>query len=545
MTTSYDVVVRDAIVVDGTGAPRRSADVAVLAGRIAAVVDAGGLPAHRAAESIDADGLCLAPGFIDSHTHSDVALLGDPDAWPKVSQGVTTEVVGNCGWSTVPGGHRHATEFQRQGRPIFGHGDVAWTWSELDGYMRALGRRGTSVNVVALVGHGALRAAVMGFEDRLATSAELEAMASLLETAMRQGAFGLSTGLAYAPGCYAPTSELVELARVVADHGGLYATHLRDQADGLVASVEEALAIGEGAGVPVLVSHHKTVGPRNFGTVRTTLALMDQQHARGKPTYSDIYPYLAGSSTMLPLLPPWVLSDLGTSLAAKLRDPAVRARIRRDLTEGIAGWENRAGTVGWDRVFVARVASERHRDVVGRSLAELAHDRGVDPADAMMDLLADEDGEVSSLIFNSCEEDLITVLRHPRTMVGSDGLDVGDKPHPRLFGTFPRVLGRYVRGAGILGLEDAVHRMTGLTADVFGLADRGRIAAGHVADLVLFDPDAILDAADYDHPTRAATGVLHVWVAGRAVLANGRPTGERPGRALRHRSTHRKGSPCP
>lgn len=545
MTTSYDLVVRDATLVDGTGAARRPADVAVLGGRIAAIADAGALPPHRAAASVDAGGLCLAPGFIDSHTHSDVALLGDPDAWPKVSQGVTTEVVGNCGWSTVPGGHRHSTAFERQGRPIFGHGDVDWTWRDLDGYVRALGRRGTAVNVAALVGHGALRAAVMGFDDRPATSAELEAMASLLAAAMRQGAFGLSTGLAYAPGCYAPTSELVELARVVAAHGGLYATHLRDQADGLVASVEEALAIGEGAALPVLVSHHKTVGPRNFGTVRTTLTLMDEQHARGLATYSDVYPYLAGSSTMLPLLPPWVLSELGTPLAVKLRDPALRARIRRDLAEGVDGWENRAGTVGWDRVFVARVASERHRDVVGRSLAELGHDRGVDPADVMMDLLADEDGEVSSLIFNSCEDDLVTVLRHPRTMVGSDGLDVGDKPHPRLFGTFPRVLGRYVREAGILELEDAVHKMTGLTADVFGLADRGRIADGHVADLVLFDPDAILDAADYDHPTRAATGVLHVWVAGRAGLENGRPTGERPGRALRHRSTHEKGSPCP
>lgn len=268
MTSSYDLVVHGATLVDGSGAPRRAADVAVAVGRIAAIADAGDLRPHRAAESVDAAGMCLAPGFIDSHTHSDLALLGDPDAWPKVSQGVTTEIIGNCGWSTVPGGHRFADAFERQGRPIFGHEDVSCTWRDLDGYRSALGRHGTAVNVAALIGHGAVRAAVMGFEDRHATAQELEAMSTLLAKAMRQGAFGLSSGLAYAPGCYAPPSELVELERVVAAHDGIYATHLRDQADGLVASVEEALAVGEGAGVPVLVSHHKTVGPRNFGTVR-------------------------------------------------------------------------------------------------------------------------------------------------------------------------------------------------------------------------------------------------------------------------------------
>lgn len=531
-----DLIVHDATLVDGSGAPRTRGDVAVRDGRIERLAAAGALRGDPAKEAIEADGLCLAPGFIDSHTHSDVALLGDPDAGPKVAQGVTTEVVGNCGWSTVPGGHPHADAYRRMGRPIFGHDAVPWSWHDLDGYFSALRRRGTATNVVALVGHGALRAAVMGFAGREATSDELDAMAALLDAAMDEGAAGLSSGLAYAPGQHAPTSELVALARVAGRHGGLYATHLRDQVDDLVASVDEALTIGAEAGLPVLISHHKAVGPRNFGAVTTTLARLDARHAEGPPTYSDVYPYLAGSSTMLPLLPPWVLSDPDSPLSARLRDPEVRARVHRDLREGLPGWENRAASVGWERIRVARVAGTRHRALVGRSLADIAAERGQEPADAMLDLLADEEGEVSSLILNSCEEDLIAVLRHPRTMVGSDGLDVGERTHPRLYGTFPRVLGRYVRERGELGLEEAVRKMTGLTAAVFDMRGRGLLRPGFAADLVLFDPDTILDLADYEAPRVAPRGVRDVWVNGGRVLRDGRPTGVRPGRPLRHDS---------
>lgn len=543
--SDWDLVLADAFVVDGSGRPGESSDVGVRDGRIEHVGRAGSLARDAADERVDATGLCLAPGFIDSHTHSDVALLGDPDATPKVSQGVTTEVIGNCGWSTFPGGHRHADTFRRQGLPIFGHANVAWTWSDMEGYAGALARRGTAVNVVALVGHGALRASVMGFDDREAGADELDAMRAALDAAMRHGAAGLSTGLAYAPGCYASTEEIAVLAAVVARHRGLYATHLRDQCDGLVESVEEALSIGEKAGVPVLISHHKAVGPRNVGLVRTTLARLDEHHAEGRSTYSDVYPYLAGSSTMLPLLPPWVLSGSSTSLSERLHDGEVRARIRRDLHDGLAGWENRAATVGWDNIRVARVGSDRNVGLVGRTLAEIAAERGVDGADALLDLLADEDGEVSSLIQNSAESDLLDVLGHARTMIGSDGLDVGERPHPRLYGTFPRILARYVRDRGALTLEQAVHKMTGLTAGVFGLAGRGLIRRGFAADMVLFDPDTVEDLADYERPRRPSTGIHDVWVAGRRVLRDGRPTGDRPGRLLRHDSNPQEALQCP
>jgi len=543
--SAWDLVLTDAFVVDGSGKPGTASDVGVRDGRIDHVGPAGSLARDAAHERVDVAGRCLAPGFIDSHTHSDVALLGDPDAGPKVSQGVTTEVIGNCGWSTFPGGHAHADTFRRQGLPIFGHADVPWTWSDMEGYADALARRGTAVNVVALVGHGALRANVMGFDDREADPTDLEAMSATLDAAMRHGAAGLSTGLAYAPGCYASTEEIAALAAVVARHQGLYATHLRDQCDGLVASVEEALSIGEQAGLPVLISHHKAVGPRNVGLVRTTLARLDERHLEGPPTYSDVYPYLAGSSTMLPLLPPWVLSESSTPLSERLNDSEIRRRIRRDLRDGLPGWENRAATVGWEQIRVARVGSERNAGLVGRTLADIATERGVDGADALLDLLADEDGEVSSLITNSAESDLLDVLRHDRTMIGSDGLDVGERPHPRLYGTFPRILGRYVRDQGALTLEQAVHKMTGLTAGVFRLTDRGLIRRGFVADMVLFEPDTVQDLADYEHPRRPSAGIHDVWVAGRRVLREGRPTGERPGSLLRHRSHPQEAIPCP
>lgn len=542
MSGVLDLAIHDALVIDGSGAPGAVADVGVRDGRIVQLVPPGKLGELPARERVAAEGLCLAPGFIDGHTHSDISLLASPDALPKISQGVTTEVIGNCGWSTVPGGHQHSAAFQRVGRPIFGYPEMPWNWSDQEGYFSELGRQGTAVNVAALVGHGALRASVMGFAERAPTAGEMQEMKARLDRALRQGALGLSTGLAYAPGCYASTAEISEISRVVAKYGGLYATHLRDQGDDLVESIEEALEIGRAADVRVLISHHKTVGKENFGLVQRTLARLDEQHDQGYETYSDIYPYLAGSSTMLPLLPPWVLGEGDESLAQRLRNPVCRERIRRDLRDGLPGWENRAGTVGWDNIFVARVASQGNRRLVGQSLAAIARERGVDEADAMLDLLAEEDGEVSSLIVNSCEDDLITVMNHPRTMIGSDGIDFGERPHPRLYGTFPRVLGRYVREERVLTLESAIHKMTGLNASVFGFSERGLIALDYLADLVLFDADKVEDLADYHQPRRYASGILDVWVSGLRVLRGGRPTGERPGCILRNNQLSRRSS---
>jgi N-acyl-D-aspartate/D-glutamate deacylase len=310
-----DLLIRNAVILDGSGGKQFRGDVAVFRGRIQDIVSPGDLMNTPVRHEVDAAGACLAPGFIDSHTHSDIALLAEPDAAPKVSQGVTTEVIGNCGWSVVPAGYPRESDYRRVGQAIFGYPDTPWEWRDMHGYFDALSRRGTAVNIAALAGHGALRAAVMGFDERPPSESELAQMRYLLAEALQQGAIGLSSGLAYAPGCYAATDELIELAEVVAEHRGLYATHLRDQVDGLVESVQEALQIGREANIPVLISHHKTVGRNNFGKVQVTLGMLDEMHADGVPTYSDIYPYLAGSSTMLPLLPPWVLVEQSPPLS--------------------------------------------------------------------------------------------------------------------------------------------------------------------------------------------------------------------------------------
>ncbi len=528
-----DLVIRNAVILDGNGGEQFRGDVAVLGDRIQAVVPPGDLLNEPARHEIDAAGACLAPGFIDSHTHSDIALLAEPNAASKVSQGVTTEIVGNCGWSVVPAGYPYESDYRRVGQAIFGYPETPWEWRDMHGYFEALRRCGTAVNIAALAGHGALRAAVMGFDERPPNESELAQMRYLLAEALQQGAIGLSSGLAYAPGCYAATDELIALAEVVAEHRGLYATHLRDQVDGLVESVQEALQIGREANIPVLISHHKTVGRNNFGKVQITLGMLDEVYADGVPTYSDIYPYLAGSSTMLPLLPPWVLAERFPPLSERLRNPEIRARIRRDITSGLEGWENRVQAVGWENIYIARVASRHNRKHEGKSIMAFANERGADPLNAMLDLLAEEDGDVSSLISNSCEEDLSAVMRHSRTMIGSDGIDVGEKPHPRLYGTFPRIFSEYVRTYGVLTLEEAVHRMTGLPAAVFGFRDRGLIRNGYFADLTLFDANIIRDTATYDYPRRFAEGIQCVWVAGEAVFSEGRPTERRPGRVLR------------
>lgn len=531
----HDLCIHDATVVDGTGRARYRGDVAVTGGRIDAITPPGGLRGAACRARRHASGLVLAPGFIDSHTHSDVALLAEPTAVAKVSQGVTTEVLGNCGWSIAPLSDRSRATYRHYGGPIFGHETQDWGWSDFAGYFAQLDRQGAAVNALSLVGHGALRAAVVGFEDRPLRSGEVGRMQELLDEAMRQGAAGLSTGLAYAPGCYADTEELVMLAGVAAAHGGLYATHLRDQVDGLEPSVEEALQIGRRAGLPVVISHHKTVGRRNFGKVERTLARLDEVHAEGPSTYSDMYPYLEGSSTMLALLPPWALADDGRPLPERLRDERVRARILAHLRDGLPGWENRSEAVGWHNVRILQVDSRANAGLVGLTLSEAAARRKTTPETLLLDLLAEEDGRVGSLITNSCEEDLVRVFRHPRTMIGSDGLHTGEKTHPRLYGTFPRVLGRYVRERGELELEDAVHRMTGLTARVFGLEGRGVIREGAVADLTLFDPAAVEDHATHQEPTRLSRGIVEVFVGGVPVYQDGAPTGHLPGRVLPHR----------
>jgi N-acyl-D-amino-acid deacylase len=491
----FDLVIRDGTVYDGTGAPGARADVGVRDERIVAF----GTIAARGTQEVDARGLAVAPGFIDVHSHDDYAVLLEPEMPFKVMQGVTSDVVGNCGSGVVPfetGLHR----FRRL------HPDADPTpWSGFTGYLERVDAVRPSCNVAVLIGQGSLRRGAMDVEQRPANVAELDRMKAWVREGVGAGAVGLSTGLIYEPSRYARTDEIVALARELGGPaGGLYATHMRNEADGLLDAVREAIRIGEEAGVPVQISHHKASGRRNWGRVRDSLRLIEEARARGLDVTADQYPYTAGS----------------TSLAAVLQNGAFRS----DSPGGLGQLE------GGD-VLVA--SAPKHPEWESRTIGTLASEWDV-AAEAAAQRIVDVEGDACwVVVFTMDEHDVKTVMAHPTTMIGSDGVPSGGKPHPRLYGCFARVLGRYVREEKVLDLATAIHRMTGMPAAKFQLLDRGVIRPGAFADLVVFDPARIDDVATYGEPRRAPSGIHAVYVNGAAVARDGRHTGARPGRALR------------
>jgi N-acyl-D-amino-acid deacylase len=527
----WDLLIQQAQVVDGSGAPSFVADVAVRGDLIAQV---GQVHERQARLVIDGAGLIVAPGFIDLHTHSDYTLLVNPLAESKVRQGVTTEVIGNCGTSPAPLGEdgypivraRMAQQYQL---------DV--TWRSFGEYLERLAEAGVAVNVVPLVGHGAVRSAVMAYAQRPPSAAELERMRGLVADAMAAGAFGLSTGLVYAPGCYADTDELVELAKVVARLDGFYASHIRGESDTVLEAAREAIAVGERAGVAVHISHLKTAGRANWEKTPALLDMLDQAQARGLDVSGDMYPYTAGATSLGALLPPWVHEGGLAKLLPRLRDGSVRERIRHDIAHGLDDWWNPVRAAGWSGIQIGR--APHHRSYQGLHLTEVAALRRQDPLDAALDLLVAEEGNAGVVLFMMDEPQVRAILQHQRVMIGSDagatapyGLLGRGHPHPRAYGTFPRVLGTYVRELRLITLEEAIHRMTGLAAWRLGLGDRGLIRAGYKADLVLFDAQRVADRATYESPHCYPSGIEWVIVNGQIVLRHGDRLPVLPGRVL-------------
>ena len=474
---SCDLLIEGGTVVDGSGAPRFAGSVAVADGRI---VGLGELPGMSAHERIDAGGLVVAPGFIDAHTHDDRLVLSSPDMTPKISQGVTTVIAGNCGVSLAP------LRLDRAPPPpmnLLGGRDW-YRFGSLGDYAAAVEADPPAVNLAALVGHSTLRAGAMADLGAAATAREIGRMGDGLAAALEEGAIGLSTGLAYPTASAAPPDEVTALARRLVPYGAVYTTHMRDEGDHLIEAVEEALGTGRSAGVRVVISHHKATGRENWGRTEQSLALIEAAR-RSQAVDFDVYPYTAGSTVL------------------------------------IADWIERC-----EKVLVTW--SEAAPEQAGRDLADIAADWGCSLRQA-----ADRLQPAGAIYFQMDEADLQRVLAHPRAMVGSDGLPHDARPHPRLWGTFPRVLGRYCRELGLFSLEEAVHRMTGVAAEVFGLADRGILREGAAADLVIFDPETVIDRADFDDPMQPAAGIRRVIVNGEPVWDGEAWTGRRPGRFLR------------
>jgi N-acyl-D-amino-acid deacylase len=422
--------------------------------------------------------------------------------------------------------------------PILKESGLELDWSTMAEYLGRLEKQGIAVNVVPLVGHGNLRAYVMGLDNRAPTETELEEMRRQLAKALEEGAFGMSTGLIYPPGCYAKTDELIELSKVVANHGGIYTSHIRGEGDQLFDSVREALKIGEKAKVPVEISHHKAAGKANWGKVEETLKMLDDARSRGIDVTCDVYPYTAGSFGLASMLPPWAHEGGTERLLERLKNPEIRRKLREEMRKGSKEWPSPLKAAGWDATIIAR--SERHPEFEGKSVEEITRLKGTDPFDFVFDLLIEENASVSVIRFAMCEEDMKQVLKHPYSMIGSDSSAVAPygvlgrgKPHPRGYGTFPRVLGKYVRKEKDLTLEEAIRKMTLLPARKLGLKGRGRLKAGMFADITIFDPEKVEDKATYAEPHQYPKGIEYVLVNGEITIERGEHTNTLAGKVLR------------
>lgn len=532
--SDYDLIVRNGRIVDGTGNPWYLGDVAIRGNRIVAI---GRLSTQSAKRVIDAAGLVVAPGFIDIHSHSDTLLLEDGAAQSKLRQGVTTEVFGESDSAGPAVGQLKPKSITARGRSPH--------WSTLGEYFDLIDREGVAVNVASYVGVGSVWRCVMGDSFERPTDEQRKQMRLLVKQAMSDGAMGLSSMLAMPPGSLATTDDVVDLCREVAEAGGIYSSHIRNEGTGVFDAVKEAIEVAERAKVPVDIIHLKIADQQYWGRMREIIALIDAARNRGVNVQANVYPYTRGNNDLASIVPPWAHEGGNSRLRERLKDPESRERIKRDIRQGLPGWYNHYTAVGgdWSRMLISKETTFKGL-TVDRVLNERSKGRTPTPdlLDVFLDYLSDENGSVSTVYAHHTEEDMSLALTQPWCSIGSDGSALAvagalrrGNPHPRSFGTFPRVLGVYVRELNVLRLEDAIRKMTSLNAAKIGLADRGLIRPGQYADLVIFNPATVIDRATYTEPFQYPDGIIGVIVNGQVALQNGEPTEVRAGRSLRHR----------
>ena len=529
----FDIVIQGGTVIDGTGSEPFAAEIGIRDDRIAGV---GDLAESKAGRVIDASNRSVVPGFVDIHTHSDISANFHPEQESMLAQGVTTQVVGNC--SLCLGFALDDDRFAFEKRWLSVHG-ARITWQNLDEHLRAVEDRGIGTNYAMLAGQGTLRKRVVGLDDRSPTVDEMKEMERYLSRAFESGVWGMSTGLEYTPSGYASTDELVALSKIAARYGGFYATHLRDEGDRLEDAVEEALEIGERAGIPVQLSHHKAEGRRNWGKVNRTLKMVGDARNRGLDVQLDQYPYTAFQTSLaVQVLPAWANVGDNDTVLARLRDADTRRLIAEDILANHGDWDDLGPDSPWDTVEIGVCRTDR--SLQGCTIGSLARNSGKGPIETVLDIILEQQNFVSAVNFAISEDDIATVMRHPLTMIGSDAVGTAprgkmaeDKVHPRSYGTFPRVLGRYVRDSGILTESEAIKKMTSMPADRIGLPDRGRLLPGQFADIVIYDPATISDQATFADPHRFPTGIDCVLVNGRIAWESGARADTLAGRVLR------------
>lgn len=516
-----DIAIHNGRLIDGTGNTWFKADIGIKDGKI---VKLGRLDGIQAEKVIDAKELIVAPGFIDIHNHSDHTLLSNSRAESMVRQGVTTVVVGNCGYSMAPITDVHKDDVKRH-LSAFIMSELSWDWHSLGDFMKKLDKEGTGVNTAHLVGHGTVRVSVMGFDDRDPTEVELNEMKGLVAQAMEEGAIGLSTGLGYPPASFAKTSELVELCNIVSKYGGIHATHMRG---GVPANLNEAIEISKKAGIPVEISH---IGSSTASAPEKdiVIGIIEEARKEGVDITSDIYPYAAGSSYLSSFIPQSLHEGGRDKLIERIRKPEIREQLK-EMFEGR----------DWSRTMLSYLPSKKNKQFEGKNVQEISQKKEVHPVDALCDILIDENAEGMYVSFFGEEDDLYILMRHPTTMYGSDGWALAPygalgkgKPHPRSYGTFPKVLGRYVP-QGVMTLEEAIRKMTSQPAQKIGLRDRGLLREGAWADIVVFDPGKVVDKATFTDPHQYPEGIPHVLVNGTIAVHDGEYTGALVGKVLRH-----------
>lgn len=525
-----DLILKGGTIFDGSGGGGFPGDVGIEGDRIAQV---GKLDDAQAVRVIDCRGFSVAPGFVDMHSHSDLTLFVEPEASAKIRQGVTLELLGQDGLSVAPISERNLPEIKSQLAGLLTDPPIPWRWRRVKDYLNALDRK-TAINVAYLVPHSALRWEVVGFEGRPATTKEIEAMAALLKESLQEGAVGLSTGLVYPPNCYAEKEEMLALARATAEEGGIFVVHIRNEADYAVEAIEEMIEIGRKTGCPIHISHLKVSGRENWWKMDRLIERLEEARAKGLDLTCDLYPYTAGCTILSGLLPPWAHEGGPSKTLTLLKDPKARAKMRSEMeTPGPCRWENRVRNAGYEGIMISSVKSDANRRFLGKSLAQIAEEWGTDPAEAAFDILVEEELHVTMIIFGQSEANVEKAMRCSFQMFGTDGVP-GKRPHPRLYGTFPRALGLYVREKRLLSLHEAIRKMSFLPVKRLGLSDQGLVKEGMRANLTIFDPDRVIDRATYEEPTRYPEGIDSVIVNGVVVVERGVQQDTLPGRVIRH-----------